>query len=285
MSRADDLADIESGLLAMRGMNNAVISAAKVLTASETGFLLLDATAAGFPLTLPPANRPMDVRVQRTDNTGNRLMVQAAGAEKILFHTHLRAEGYPFFVLMGSGDFWHLRSDSNGTWRVLDRLDATPLGRPVFETTTAFQPGGWAGHNGFIYNRADWPWTWDHAQASGMLTTEALRAGNEGKWTDGDGISTFRSPEGRGEFVRVLDESRGVDVGRVAGSSQNATRISFSPSAGNVPVPSNNQITDYDTAESIGTLYISPTANSTSAISAARVRSRNIAYPGRIKMI
>ena len=39
MSRADDLADIESGLLAMRGMNNAVITAAKVLTASETGFL------------------------------------------------------------------------------------------------------------------------------------------------------------------------------------------------------------------------------------------------------
>jgi len=299
MSRADDLADIESGLLAMRGMNNAVITAAKVLTASETGFLLVDATAAAFPLTLPSANRPMDVRVQRVDNTGNRLMVQAAPGEKILFHTHLRAAGYPFFVLMGSGDFWHLRSDSNGTWRVLDRLDATPLGRPVFETTTAFQPGGWAGHNGFIYNRADWPWTWDHAQASGMLTTEALRAGNEGKWTDGDGISTFRSPEGRGEFVRVLDESRGVDTGRTAGSSQgDAIRnitgaVSSVYRSGSLVASGAMKMTSYGSSPAkIGVVGADPGDNSTIGFDASLAvptasenRPRSIAYPGRLKMI
>lgn len=223
MSRADDLADLESGMLAMRGMNNATITAAKVLTNDETGFLLVDATAAGFTLTLPPANRPMDVRVQRVDNGGNRLVVQAFGAEKILFHTHLSATGYPFFVLMGAGDFWHLRSDGNGNWRLLQRLDATPLGRPVMETTTAFQPGGWAGINGLIYNRADWPWTWDHAQASGMLTTEAARVGMEGGWTSGDGVATFRSPDGRGYFMRLLDE----------GSRKNGVTVVGAATAGN----------------------------------------------------
>ncbi|MBV4524385.1 phage tail protein [Pseudomonas sp. SWRI74] len=298
MSRADDLADIESGLLAMRGLNNAVITAAKVLTNDETGFLLVDATAAGFTLTLPPANRAMDVRVQRVDNGGNRLVIQAAGAERILFHTHLSPTGYPFFVLMGAGDFWHLRSDSNGSWRVLDRLDATPLGRPVFETTTAFQPGGWAAHNGFIYNRAEWPWVWDHAQASGMLTTEALRAGKEGMWTQGDGASTFRSPEGRGEFMRMLDESRGIDAARVAGSAQIG---SFLPGDNNaadeviyVHTSGDKAGLGWDTftgAPASGSVrYMSASGISTAdptpiSLHGGAARPRNIAYPGRIKLI
>ena len=280
MSRADDLADIESGLLAMRGMDNAAITAAKVLTASETGFLLVDAAAAGFTLTLPPANRSMDVRVQRVDNGGNRLVVQASGAEKILFHTHLSATGYPFFVLMGAGDFWHLRSDANGSWRVLDRMDSTPLGRPVFETTTAFSPGGWAGINGFLYNRAEWPWVWDHAQASGMLTTEALRAGKEGCWTSGDGALTFRSPEARGEFMRVLDESRGIDAARAGGSWQASDNLAHSHA---LSAPTSISASGGSTGiilSSVGT----PTWSTTQS-GGAEARPRNIAYPGRLKLI
>lgn len=280
MSRADDIADIESGMLAMRGMNNAPITATKVLTSAETGFLLLDATAAGFQITLPPANRSMDVRVQRVDNSGNRLVIQAAGAEKILFHTHLRAEGYPFFVLMGAGDFWHLRSDGNGNWRVLHRLDSTPLGRPVMETTTAISPGGWGLYHGLIYNRSEWPWVWDHAQASGMLTTEALRTGKEGMWTSGDGALTFRSPEGRGEFFRVLDEARGINVGRVAGSFEAGQLESHAHSynVGSVIVGTGAVATTApkDTAGTVKT---------TNAAGGNETRPRNIAYPGRLKLI
>lgn len=299
-SRADDLADIESGLLAMRGRNNASITAAKALTASETGFLLVDATAAGFTLTLPPALRVMDVRVQRVDNTGNRLLIQAYGAEKVLFHTHLRPEGYPFFVLMGAGDFWHLRSDGNGNWRVLDRLDATPLGRPVFETTTAFQPGGWGAHNGFVYNRAEWPWVWDHAQASGMLTTEALRVGNEGKWTSGDGASTFRAPEARGEFFRLLDEGRAVDTSRVAGSSQKGSLsyadypssgqgfISLAPTAAQVAQDYGQDATpatDWPATWAVISGAATPFQPGPGSIMFGTARPRNIAYPGRLKLI
>lgn len=282
MSRANDLADIESGLLAMRGMDNAIITAGKTLTDSETGFILLDASAGAFNLALPPASRPMDVRVQRVDNGGQRLVVEAVGAEKILFHTHLRPEGYKFFVLMGAGDFWHLRSDGNGNWRVLDRLDSTPLGRPVFETTTAFQPGGWAGHNGLLYNRAEWPWLWDHAQASGMLTTEALRAGKEGMWTSGNGASTFRSPEGRGEFIRMLDEARGVDAARAAGSWQvdlfKSHQHTFTQlldrSSGAMGNAVDGDENIYGTSTRI-----------TDLTGGAETRPRNIAYPGRLKMI
>ena len=304
MSRADDLADMESSMLAMRGLNNAVITASKLLKDSETGFLLVDASAAGFTLTLPPASRSMDIRVQRVDNSGNRLVVRAYGAEKVLFHTHLRPEGYPFFVLMGSGDYWHLRSDANGNWRLLDRLDSTPLGRPVFETTMAFSPGGWVAHTGVIYNRVEWPWAWDHAQASGMLTTEALRAGNEGCWTAGNGSGTFRSPEGRGEFIRMLDESRGIDAGRGAGSSQAATAAPYmgvsrssetigrlvTPSLSSVPINSNSHygaidVDSIDATQGSPYLSVELTAGGTTAAARYRMRPRNIAYPGRLKLI
>ncbi|AZL75231.1 phage tail protein [Pseudomonas oryziphila] len=299
MSRANDLAAMESGLLAIRGLNNAAITASKVLTADETGVVLVDATAGNVTITLPAAARSMDVRVQRVDNTGNRLVVKAAGAEKIKAHTHLRPAGYSFIVLLGVGDFWHLRSDGAGAWVPLDRLDNSALGRPVFETTTALNPGGWGVPNGGLFNRADWPWLWDHAQQSGMLTTEALRTGMEGAWTDGDGVTTFRVPELRGEFFRALDESRGVDVGRAAGSFQKGSLQSFDPNRtsysltglihtgddtgilakhGLDPVVfadyGQSQVVTYDSAN-------------ISAITVAGgvVRPRNIAYPARIKLI
>ncbi|MDG4718085.1 MULTISPECIES: phage tail protein [Thalassospira] len=39
-------------------------------------------------------------------------------------------------------------------------------------------------------------------------------------WGTGDGTSTFNLPDLRGEFVRGLDLERGVDAGRVLGTSQ-----------------------------------------------------------------
>lgn len=290
------------------------------LSAVQMGLVQIDANAAARTITLPSATAALgvvDVIVRRSDNSGNRLVVKADGTDRIMFHTHLSATGYPFLVLMGAGDWWHLRSDGAGNWFPIGRFDNTPLGRPVFETTTAFSPGGWAGHNGFIYNRAEWPWVWDHAQASGMLTTEALRAGKEGMWTSGDGVSTFRSPEARGESIRMLDESRGVDASRAAGSWQDGTwlrtvaqewtgsdivggnyffgnahagadgRIANAGPGGVIPpgaVPPSGAGGYNPATTDNGAM--APAEITTSALNNwIRFRSRNIAYPGRIKMI
>ncbi|GLX14742.1 hypothetical protein Pstr01_29810 [Pseudomonas straminea] len=193
------------------------------IASSHEGVIILDATAGARTLTLPLNDAELGVRdflVRRADNTGNRAKVQASGQDKIKFHTHLNAAGYPFLVLMGAGDWWHLRSDGEGGWWPIARHDSTPLGRPLFDTTTAFPAGGYGALSGPVLVRADWPWLWDHAQQSGMLTSEAARAGMEGGWTTGDGSTTFRAPDLRGEFIRVLDEGRGVNAGRVAGSWQ-----------------------------------------------------------------
>lgn len=201
-------------------------TASVTLNAAQVGTVLLDATAGNLVCTLPASNVALgvvDLIVRRVDNSANRVTIQAAGADKVKFHTHLNPAGYGFFYLMGAGDWWHLRADGAGGWLPIGRLDASALGRPVFETTTAFQPGGWGAFNGPLMIRAEWPWLWDHAQQSGMLTSEASRPGMEGGWTNGDGAATFRGPEGRGEFLRVLDESRGVDRFSVTGTLTNGS--------------------------------------------------------------
>lgn len=215
-----------------RGMFS--IATSQTLTVNHMGLVNADATSGDREVTLPASDAALgiqDVMLRRVDNSANKLTIKAAGTDKVKFHTHLSAAGYGFFYLMGAGDWWHLRSDGVGGWYVLGRLDSTPLGRPTFETTIAFPPGGNGPLAGVLYNRADWPWLWDHAQASGMLTTEGLRAGLEGCWTSGDGSLTFRGPDVRGEFLRALDEKRGVEKDVIYGNltigSPTVTAVSF----------------------------------------------------------
>ncbi|MCF5650292.1 phage tail protein [Pseudomonas syringae] len=291
-----------------------------VFTRDQMELLLLDASGGNRTFTLPSSNAALgakDVIVRRIDSSGNRLTVNASAGEKIRFHTHLNAAGYSFLVLMGAGDWWHLRSDAAGSWWPIGRYDSTPLGRPVFETTTSFSPGGYGALNGGLLNRADWPWLWDHAQKSGMLYTEAARTGKEGGWSSGDGALTFRGPEGRGEFLRVLDESRGVDASRVAGSWQDGTWLrtiaqEWSGSdistgtypLGNAHAQADGRISSTGPGGALptgalipaGTLgYLSDTTdngvmgavevNAQLINNWIRFRSRNMAYPGRIKLI
>lgn len=286
---------------ALRGGDTA-LSASSALTAAHAGVLHLDAAGGARTFTLPPAasaKTPHDFILRRVDNSGNRLVVQANGAEKIQFHTHLNAAGYSFFVLMGAGDWWRLRSDGT-TWWVVGRFDSTSLGRPVFETTTLFSPGGYGALNGPLLNRADWPWLWDHASQSGMLTTEAARVGREGGWTSGDGVATFRGPEGRGEFLRILDDSRGVDSGRIAGSRQKGSLVHGDNGIGdNIVVAANMAgqkpvlgLDDAPSSEYAGALVKYTATAALTALGDADLishggvtRPRNIAYPGRIKLI
>ena len=278
------------------------VSSSRALLPEELGLVLASASVAASTITLPAATLALGVRdvvLRRVDNSGNRLTIQTNGSDKIKFHTHLNSAGYGFFVLMGAGDFWHLRSDGAGSWWPIARADTTPLGRPSFETTTTFPPGGYGGLGGPVLQRTEWPWLWDHAQASGMLTTEAARVGREGGWTSGDGSATFRGPEGRGEFIRILDETRGVDSGRLAGSSQgDAIRnITGSVSAlyrpASAGVSGAMGIAQYgSTPPKAGSIGADPGDSASVNFDASRQvptatenRPRNIAWPGRIKMI
>ncbi|PHN29557.1 phage tail protein [Pseudomonas sp. ICMP 561] len=258
------------------------VISSKTLLSSDLGLVVVDATEGVTSVTLPAATPVLGVRdviVRRMDNTDNRLIVVAGGDDRIKMHTHLNAAGYPFLVLMGAGDWWHLRSDGAGSWWPVGRSDSTPLGRIAFDSTTVIPSGGYGPVSGSVFIRAEWPWLWDHAQQSGMLTTEAGRVGMEGGWTSGDGVATFRGPEARGEFFRVLDDTRAVDISRVAGSSQAASEILSGGAEGR-----SADVRNYDKRTAVSDSRL--TGSSTSAAHHwDAIRPRNIAYPGRIKLI
>lgn len=261
------------------------ISADSALSAEQRGLVLIDASKADRTITLPasiPALGVVDFIVRRTDNSGNRLVIRTDGDDNIKFHTHLVPAGYPFLVLMGAGDWWHLRSDSAGSWWPIGRYDGTPLGRPVFDTRTLFSPGGYGAMNGAELNRADWPWLWDHAQQSGLLVPNGERGGQEGCWTTGNDLTTFCIPEVRGEFLRVLSEGRSVDSDRGPGSWQKGD---FEAHVHEMKSDLLGAGGGVGTAPD-GFLNQGPsTLGYSEATGGAETRSRNIAYPGRIKLI
>jgi microcystin-dependent protein len=83
------------------------------------------------------------------------------------------------------------------------RKSGVPVGTIVFkghlETDAGYLPCDGVVHNIAAYPRlgAKWGATWG-----------------------GDGVTTFGTPDMRGESVRGLDQGRGVDVGRVLGTAQ-----------------------------------------------------------------
>lgn len=66
-------------------------------------------------------------------------------------------------------------------------------------------PGGWLTADGAVVSRIQYP---DLFSAIGVT------------YGNGDGSTTFNLPDLRGEFIRGLDNNRGVDAGRTLGSEQ-----------------------------------------------------------------
>ena len=93
----------------------------------------------------------------------------------------------------------------------------------------------------------------------------------------GNGTTTFNVPERRGEFIRGWDDGRGVDSGRVRGSSQNATSILAAPAAlstGGAAVLSAQEI---DSSAAGGSPALSYTSGGASPVTRFTVRPRNYA--------
>lgn len=112
-----------------------------------------------------------------------------------------------------------LVTDNSVAWIVDDIRDGTPVGRPVQEFLSTPR-AGYIKANGALLNRANYPRLWAYAQASGLVTDGAWSNGLQGCFSSGDGSTTFRVPDLRGEFVRGWDDARGIDGGRNFGSSQ-----------------------------------------------------------------
>ena len=106
------------------------------------------------------------------------------------------------------------------SWGEIDPTLLLPAGT-VFYFTGINPPAGAIVADGALLSRTAYPRIWTHAQNSGNLWTESeWSAGKWGGFSTGNGSTTFRAPDLRGEFPRGADLGRGVDAGRVLGSAQ-----------------------------------------------------------------
>ncbi|KVC43653.1 hypothetical protein WS58_15195 [Burkholderia pseudomultivorans] len=95
------------------------------------------------------------------------------------------------------------------------------VGQIVWEARTGVR-AGYLKLNGAELKRADYPALWAYAQASGALVSQAdWQNGRWGCFSTGDGTTTFRLPEMRGEFIRCWADGRNdIDPQRAIGSYQ-----------------------------------------------------------------
>ncbi|NTX19281.1 phage tail protein [Burkholderia cepacia] len=122
-------------------------------------------------------------------------------------------------------------SNAASTAFVIDAIGSASIGQIIFEVRNSVR-AGCLKLDGALLKRADYPQLWAYAQSSGALATEKdWAAGWWGCFSIGDGETTFRIPEFRGEGVRCADGGRGVDAGRGVGSWQDSQNRSHSHGA------------------------------------------------------
>lgn len=95
-----------------------------------------------------------------------------------------------------------------------------------------FVPPNYIRPNGAVLSRADYSRLWSFANSdSSNIVNESAWGSNPACFSRGDGSTTFRIPDLRGEFIRFWDEGRGVDAGRAFASVQDSQNLSHTHSA------------------------------------------------------
>lgn len=137
-------------------------------------------------------------------------------------------------------------------------------------------PTGFLKANGTLVSRSTYSSLWTFAQASGNISASD-GAWSAGQFSPGDGSTTFRLPDLRGEFIRGFDDGRGVDSGRAIGTAQTDAFKSHTHSI--------TTIADGQAAGGAEALHVrtSTGAFSTGATGGTETRPRNVALLACIK--
>lgn len=138
-----------------------------------------------------------------------------------------------------------------------------PAGTVAYFAANAV-PAGWLKANGALVSRT--------AYAALFLAIGTT-------YGAGDGATTFNIPDCRGEFLRGFDDGKGVDSGRVFGSSQAGEIQSHTHVVQNVSTVG-GQITTYNP---IDVNVIGNGSRTSNATGGAETRPRNVAMLACIK--
>ena len=108
------------------------------------------------------------------------------------------------YIRNEANDAWIKVADIDQTNSLFNPSNAVPVGA-VNTFAMSAAPTGWLSCDGSLVSRTTY---------STLFTVVGTTYGA------GDGSTTFKMPDLRGEFVRGWDDSRGVDTGRAFGSAQ-----------------------------------------------------------------
>lgn len=199
------------------------------LGAFENGTTTINATALGKVLsydtdggavtaTLPACSAPNVGRtlvLQHNENgglfTANGLTVQRAGSNLIGYNGVTATS-----LTLDAGDILILSMSSATAWTVVawHRRSALLPAGAVMPFANNAAPLGWLRCNGQTVSRTQ------YARLFAAIGTT---------YGAGNGTTTFNLPDLRAEFIRGLDDSRGIDPGRAIGSAQRGTLTPIDP--------------------------------------------------------
>lgn len=144
---------------------------------------------------------------------------------------------------------------------------------------------GYVKANGDLLKRDEYPELYEFTNKNKLLVSDTDWHKNmRGMYSVGDDITTFRVPDLRSEFLRGLDDGRGVDADRTLGSNQNGSYVRWAIGI----VGQGAQVAHtFDGEEAF--LFTSKDAQrntdglTTETFNNCRVRPRNIALIAQIK--
>lgn len=118
------------------------------------------------------------------------------------------------------GPIWHDDYNQWMTWQIFNANGAAYTGYATINVGQLIpdgQPSQRTGRlrSGGYYSKTAYAAIWNWALHNGLVV--ALGSWTQGMWAFADnGDGTFRTPDIRGEFMRIYDDSRGVDTARTA---------------------------------------------------------------------
>ena len=188
------------------------------LTPEMAGTLSIEASSGNVVINLPlshacaPANVSQEFFFIRRDSTQNTVTINCTGSD-------LLDDAATSFTLDGPGRYRGVRS-SGPLLRWFTCSKSDDLTGIQFYTTFSTPPAGAIKANGALLLRSQFPTLFRFANAQGLVSEATWTATSSGRYSVGDGSTTFRIPDDRGEFIRGADDGRGVDPGRAIGTWQ-----------------------------------------------------------------
>lgn len=123
----------------------------------------------------------------------------------------------------------------------------------IFMVIGSVVPAGALKANGALVSRETYEELWTYAQTSGALaSSDAVWSSSAlyGRFSPGNGTTTFRLPDFRGYFPRAWDDGRGVDSGRSIGAAQTDQNASHTHTASTGSAGVHNHAININTANS-----------------------------------